>query len=393
MYRVLIADDEPIERIVICKTIERIFKDQLEIVQAVNGREAIELFEESKFHIAILDIEMPGINGIEAAVKIREYDKKCNIIFLTAMDDFKYAKKAITVKALEYLLKPSSDEEIIAVIEEAIRVIDEQEQDSTMKLYNKEVYYETGYEKSDDICISVLQEEILKFIRNHYLEGISMQDAAEAMNYSNAYFCKLFRQCFNNSRNVLPNILPNYSYLSEVVKVIAIEDISFGKELNVLMNGDLQKAIAYLGHPSHINSASTADYNTTKELSDSDEDGWKWRHYMAEQIAKRLDMDAFLVKGIYLFGSTNNGTARLNSDIDLLIHFDGNKEQKDMLNTWLHGWSVALSELNYIKTGYKSVGLLDIHYITDKDIIDKTSYAIKIDSIYDPAYPLRERTL
>lgn len=198
----------------------------------------------------------------------------------------------------------------------------------------------------------------------------------------------IFKQSFyNGTKNALPNILPIYSYLNEVVKVIMIEETFPGKELIVLMNGDLQKAIAYLEHPSKINSIS--NYNTIPEIISSDEDGWKWRHYMAEQLAKQMDMDAFSVKGIYLFGSTNNCTARLSSDIDLLIHFDGTKEQKDKLDLWLHGWGLALSEINYIKTGYKSDNLLDIHYITDKDILDKTSFAIKIDSIYDPAYPLR----
>jgi pyruvate,water dikinase len=202
----------------------------------------------------------------------------------------------------------------------------------------------------------------------------------------------VFKQSFfKGTKNALPNILPIYSYLDEVVKVITIDETFPNKELIVLMNGDLQKAIAYLEHSSTTSSASNTAYNTTPEVIDNDEDGWKWRHYMAEQLAKQIDMEAYSVKGIYLFGSTNNCTARLNSDIDLLIHFDGTKEQKDKLDVWLQGWSLALSEFNYIKTGYKSDGLLDIHYITDKDIIDKTSFAIKIDSIYDPAYPLRIR--
>lgn len=52
---------------------------------------------------------------------------------------------------------------------------------------------------------------------------------------------------------------------------------------------------------------------------------------------------------------------------------------------------MALAEINYLKTGYKSSGLLDIHYITDDDIKNRTSYAIKIDSVLDPACPLRIR--
>lgn len=112
---------------------------------------------------------------------------------------------------------------------------------------------------------------------------------------------------------------------------------------------------------------------------------------MAERIAEQMDMEAFSVKGIYLFGSTNTCTAKLNSDIDLLIHTNAAGEQKQALDTWLRGWSLALSEINYLKTGYRSNGLLDIHYVTDQDIADKTSYAVKINSVYDPAYPLRVR--
>lgn len=125
MYHVLIADDEPIERAVLCKVLVKCFENQLDIVQAVNGREAIELFEAQKFHIVFMDIEMPGINGLEAAGRIRKIDKNCIIIFLTAYEDFNFAKAAITIKALNYLLKPSSEEEIIEAVQEAIKSIEE----------------------------------------------------------------------------------------------------------------------------------------------------------------------------------------------------------------------------------------------------------------------------
>ena len=66
MYRVLIADDEMIERKVLYKTLTENLGDQCTIFQAENGREALRVYEEEKIQIAILDIEMPGINGIQA---------------------------------------------------------------------------------------------------------------------------------------------------------------------------------------------------------------------------------------------------------------------------------------------------------------------------------------
>jgi predicted nucleotidyltransferase len=106
---------------------------------------------------------------------------------------------------------------------------------------------------------------------------------------------------------------------------------------------------------------------------------------MAEQLAASLDPLLFGVKAVYLFGSVNNGTAGPNSDIDLIIHFSGAPEQQESLETWLNGWSLSLSEINYLKTGYKMNGMLDIHIITDEDIKMKTSFAIKIDSMTEPA--------
>lgn len=110
---------------------------------------------------------------------------------------------------------------------------------------------------------------------------------------------------------------------------------------------------------------------------------------MAERIAERLDLEHFGVKGLYVFGSTNNGTAGPGSDIDLLIHFQGNQQQHEELLYWLKGWSLCLAEMNYLKTGYSSEGLLDIHIVTDEDIARKSSFAVKIGAITDPAVPLK----
>ena len=129
MKRVLIADDEPIERMIVTRTIQKYFPEELAVVSAVNGREAVEQFFAENCQIALLDIEMPGMSGLEAAEQIRERDKNCSIIFLTAFDEFNYARRAIAVRAMEYLLKPVVDQELEAVLAEAIRIADEHTDD------------------------------------------------------------------------------------------------------------------------------------------------------------------------------------------------------------------------------------------------------------------------
>ena len=75
MKRVLIADDEPIERMIVSRTVEKYFSEELTVVSAANGRESVEQFFAGDCQIAMLDIEMPGMNGLEAAEQIRKRDK------------------------------------------------------------------------------------------------------------------------------------------------------------------------------------------------------------------------------------------------------------------------------------------------------------------------------
>jgi predicted nucleotidyltransferase len=109
---------------------------------------------------------------------------------------------------------------------------------------------------------------------------------------------------------------------------------------------------------------------------------------MAERIAAELDSKRFGVEALYVIGSTKNATAGPNSDIDLLVHFRGDELQQGRLLNWLEGWSLALSEVNFQRTGYTSSGLLDVHLVTDEDIERQTSYAAKIGAVTDAAREL-----
>jgi hypothetical protein len=196
--------------------------------------------------------------------------------------------------------------------------------------------------------------------------------------------------CFNEGvllgmQNILPELLPEYAALTDVIQVMDVTNATGGKVLQVLMNADLGEAVGLLADPKQdIGSPEEGD---TFEASHP-ENYWRWRQRMADQIASQLDPEEFGVAGIYLFGSTKNGTAGPASDIDMLVHFRGEASQREGLVHWLEGWSLCLDEINYLRTGYRSGGLLDFFIITDEDIAKKTSYASKINAVTDAARPL-----
>jgi pyruvate, water dikinase len=116
---------------------------------------------------------------------------------------------------------------------------------------------------------------------------------------------------------------------------------------------------------------------------------WEWRKRAVERLALELDPVRFGIKAAYLFGSTKNAAAGPESDIDILIHFSGSEDQRRDLSLWLEGWSLCLSHINFEKTGRGTDGLLDVHIITDEDIQNRTSFAVRIDAVTDAAYPLK----
>jgi len=185
--------------------------------------------------------------------------------------------------------------------------------------------------------------------------------------------------------NILADVLPGYTYPNRVIKLIDIPGNTDGRRLQILMNSELQQVLGLL---TEADVESSNRYAIRHLQPPKHDDYWRWRLKMAEYIASSLDGDRFGVADFYIFGSTKNATAGPASDINIIIHFRGNPSQLESLNFWLEGWSQSLAKINYLRTGYKSDGLLDVHIITDNDITQKTSYAVKIGAVTDAARAL-----
>lgn len=201
----LVADDENLELKVLEKTIKKFFLNELDIFMASNGKQAAGIVENTDINIALLDIEMPGMNGIELAKLIREKNNDCIIIFITAYDRFEYAIEAMHIKAFDYLLKPWKEEKLTGLISEAISSI-------------KEISSDDG--KNENLQDS--QKSIIKkYIKENYKRDISAGDVAGILGYSDVYFSKIFKQLFDDT---FINYLTNLRI--EKAKVL-LKDVSF----------------------------------------------------------------------------------------------------------------------------------------------------------------------
>ena len=124
MYRLLLADDEKIVVDSITMIIEKNFPDQFEIRAVRTGRGLIEQAAEFHPDVAIVDIHMPGINGINAIREIASEISNIIFIIMTAYDRFDYAKEAVKLGVLEYMNKPFNSRDIVEVMGKAIRLIE-----------------------------------------------------------------------------------------------------------------------------------------------------------------------------------------------------------------------------------------------------------------------------
>ncbi|MDA3847865.1 MAG: response regulator [Vallitaleaceae bacterium] len=173
MINLMIVDDEQIVRDGIKFIVEKEFGEDVKIVaMARTGREAIEKYEEHKPAIVFMDIQMPGINGIDAIRAIKEQNSKVKCIIVSAYEQFEFAKQAVELGVSEYILKPINRRNLMEILEKVIHEIE-----SEKKVKQKEM---ENQEKID---------KILPILENGFIYSILMNTdyASEIDNYHNLF--------------------------------------------------------------------------------------------------------------------------------------------------------------------------------------------------------------
>ncbi len=117
--KILIADDEALARARLRKLLSE--HPEYEVVaEATHGRDVLEHMNVTRPDLVLLDIRMPGMDGIETAHHLAAFDQPPAVIFTTAYDQ--YALQAFDVNAVGYLLKPIRKENLLAALKQATQV-------------------------------------------------------------------------------------------------------------------------------------------------------------------------------------------------------------------------------------------------------------------------------
>ena len=167
MMRILICDDEGIVQESLKFMIRKSFGDKCELESAKNGRTAIELAESFRPDIVLMDIQMPGINGIEAMQEIRKENKNIIFIVLTAYDKFEYTQKSIDIGVMSYLTKPINRDTLIETLHKAMKLVKERKE----KVRN-------------DLKIKEKLEVVIPMIENGFVYSVLLDEHNEGSNLS-----------------------------------------------------------------------------------------------------------------------------------------------------------------------------------------------------------------
>ena len=193
MFRLLIADDEPLMRRGIRNLIDLSNLGIKEIFEAETGEEALQIFEDIRPEIVLLDINMPKIDGLTAAKKIKQIAPNTKIAIITGYNYFDYAQTAIKIGVEDYILKPISKSDVSEIIAKLVYLLQVDKKNlETERLLQRILEREEVDESRDNY-----RELIQNMMESRYSDSqFSLVVLSEKLDLSQGYLSVMFKRVF-----------------------------------------------------------------------------------------------------------------------------------------------------------------------------------------------------
>lgn len=244
MIRLLIADDEKLEREALAELVQRRFEREVVLEVAENGRKAADTAVLWGADLILMDIEMPGMSGLDAARAVLAQRPSCRVIFVTAYSLFQYAHEAVHLGACDYLLKPVDPDELEASVRRAMRQIETERKLEELaaarpqpEQTETEEEAEDTPEESENSQTALVMAHVRRYLEDNYMFDLSLDSVGEILHISPAYLSAQFKKyqkmnfldCLTELRiNAAKELLADpFRSSAEVASMVGYEDASY----------------------------------------------------------------------------------------------------------------------------------------------------------------------
>ena len=244
MIRLLIADDEKLEREALAELVQRRFEREVVLEVAENGRKAADTAVLWGADLILMDIEMPGMSGLDAARAVLAQRPSCRVIFVMAYSLFQYAHEAVHLGACDYLLKPVDPDELEASVRRAMRQIETERKLEELaaaqpqpEQTETEEEAEDAPEEGENSQTALVMAHVRRYLEDNYMFDLSLDSVGEILHISPAYLSAQFKKyqkmnfldCLTELRiNAAKELLADpFRSSAEVASMVGYEDASY----------------------------------------------------------------------------------------------------------------------------------------------------------------------
>ena len=244
MIRLLIADDEKLEREALAELVQRRFERDVVLEVAENGRKAADTAVLWGADLILMDIEMPGMSGLDAARAVLAQRPSCRVIFVPAYSLFQYAHEAVHLGACDYLLKPVDPDELEASVRRAMRQIETERKLEELaaaqpqpEQTETEEEAEDAPEEGENSQTALVMAHVRRYLEDNYMFDLSLDSVGEILHISPAYLSAQFKKyqkmnfldCLTELRiNAAKELLADpFRSSAEVASMVGYEDASY----------------------------------------------------------------------------------------------------------------------------------------------------------------------
>ncbi|WP_308635468.1 response regulator transcription factor [Paenibacillus silvisoli] len=190
---ILIVDDEPRSREGMKKMLSAWAMGEYDIMTADNGFAALAILGETPVDLMISDISMPEMNGLSLVEKLNDMllPRRPSVILISGYAEFEYARQAIQLSVINYLLKPVSKDKLVAAVEEALRA---GEENNRIGLLQKMADPQLIAVKEEEAVLSDPVRMAIQYVDEHIEEAVSLKDVSEHVHLNGSYFSSLFKE-------------------------------------------------------------------------------------------------------------------------------------------------------------------------------------------------------